>query len=139
MNRNRVYWMVVSLSFVLACGFLMQGVYGYNIPNQKCFTLTITPKQCKTTGASFCNGLSGCPGKSCGYCDSITALPNSICAASEGDQCPYGGQPAVICCKSCNLMTGTCAMPEGSGCTCANPKMTDVCNTDKLNNGYFPC
>jgi hypothetical protein len=136
MNRNCVYWAIVSLSCALACGFLMQGVYGQgtDMSNYVCLTLTINPQQCNTVGASYCNSLTLCL-SSCSYCDSTNALPNTVCAAQEGSTCHENGQAASSCGNSA-FMVGKCAIPAGSGCTCTNPKANgSTCG----GSFYFPC
>lgn len=125
MKHSLSYYTSVFFGFALGCGFLVHGVYGQALKNQKCLTLLGNPSTCDTVGATYCNAQNPCGGD-CAYCNSTTVLKfTKGCIAWEGVQCQPTGKS--VSCGITSMYQGTCAKPAGSQCTCTMPQRIAQC------------
>lgn len=121
---NRAYWTVVFICFGLACGFLVQGVYGQQkVNNQACITMGSTA-QCMFTGAAWCNDSypteKECTNSDaeCEYCNSSQDVSRSDCFTWEGYNCTPNGEGPWNCGADNNTASGTCGWCDAGNGNC---------------------
>lgn len=133
---------ICSWGFVAGVALALMGAFGYATslmaqgtqpPNGLSCEPQVNPGQCNTVGSSFCNAWDidhPCTGsESCSYCSSTTTIPGKVCM-NIGESNSSCGTGSVDCGSNNNTMQGTCAMQEGSGCICTNPKPQGQCGSN---------
>jgi len=126
----------LSVSLMIQVGALVPTLNA-DIPptdDMRCVTL-LEPKTCSNGGNSMCDGENPCSG-SVNYCSSTQNLPNKGCAAWEGDECTFTGEPAVNCAPGDRKSCSCTAVGDPEVCRCPNPQVDGPCGGDA---NVFPC